>query len=248
MKILPIAILCGLVFGAAGMLSAIWAVLSAIRGEVLTALASAGFSMFCVGFIAPFVKVVPGRVRPRCEFDESGTTIRPDRGVDVPIQIALAGLCIGGGLFALLAPLGRLDIPVPREMRFYLPFVAGVAAALGGVTVWRTFRRGSSKYLHLTPRGFTIAQGWREQSAEWNDVKDVTDSVPGQPTSSSGAVVFVISDDDCLSISAASITPGGHALRQFVGFYWQHPANRAELVDGEAVRGLADGRFDADVK
>ncbi|MDT5336959.1 MAG: hypothetical protein QOD90_2464 [Mycobacterium sp.] len=244
MNALPIAILCGLLFGALGVLATVWTVISALHGDFLTAVATLGFSMFCIGFIVPFAKAVPGRINPRGQFDELGTTIRPDRGVDGPIQVSLLGLFIGGGMFAVLAPLDKLDIPVPREMRLYLPFVAGVAAILAALTVWRTLRRGSSKYILLTPSGFEIAQGWRLQAGDWADVKDITDSAPDQPAATSGAVVFVMSDGSSQSIAAASITPDGHSLRRLVDFYWQHPADRSELTDGRALRRLANEQFD----
>jgi uncharacterized integral membrane protein len=47
------------------------------------------------------------------EFDDAGTTIRPDRGIDIPVLVSLFGLVVAGALIAVLAPLGKLDIPVP---------------------------------------------------------------------------------------------------------------------------------------
>jgi hypothetical protein len=138
MKLLSLAILCAMLFGPLGVLSAFWAVVSIGRGEYLTAVVSIGFAMFCLGFIIPFAKTVPGKVCPRGDFDDEGTTIRPDRGIDIPIQVALLGLVVAGGLFAVFAPLGTLDIPVPEQMRLYLPFVGGVAAVAG--VAWRRSR------------------------------------------------------------------------------------------------------------
>jgi len=84
MKVLPIAILSGLFCLPLGTLSAIWTVLSVGRGEFLTAVVTLGVSAFCFGLIIPFLKIVPGKVTPRVEFDDAGTTIRPDRGIDIP--------------------------------------------------------------------------------------------------------------------------------------------------------------------
>lgn len=245
MKLLRLAILCALLFGPLGMLSAVWAVVSIGRGEYLTAVVLLGFAIFCLGFIIPFAKTVPGRVSPGGEYDDAGTTIRPDRGIDVPIQVSLLGLVVAGGLFAIFAPLGKLDIPVPEQMRLYLPFVGGVAAVAGAPISWRTLRRGSSKYLRLTPDGLAIVQGWRPQSGDWAQVADVTDVAPSQSAPTSSAVVVVMSDGIALTLSAASFTPDGRDLRELVRFYWLHPDRRDELTDGRAVKRLTDGRFAA---
>ncbi|KUI44929.1 hypothetical protein AU197_11680 [Mycobacterium sp. IS-1590] len=194
MKILPIAILCALLAGPVGILAAVWAVISVGRGEYLTALVSLGFSMFCIGFIVPFAKVVPGKVSPVGEFDEQGTTIRPDRGIDIPIKIAVLGLTVAGGLFAIFGPLGMVDIPVPEQMRYAIPFVSAVAAIMGVPILWRTLRRGSLHHLRLTPTGFVIVQGWRPQSGDWTQVTDITDVAPNQTAATPNAIVFVMSD------------------------------------------------------
>jgi len=83
-KVLPIAILSWPLFGAMGSLSLILALRCIARGEFLTAVVTLGASAFCFGLIIPFLKIVPGKVTPRVEFDDAGTTIRPDRGIDIP--------------------------------------------------------------------------------------------------------------------------------------------------------------------
>jgi hypothetical protein len=248
MKVLPLALLCGLVFGTLGMLGAIWTVLSFVRGEVLTAVVTLGVSAFCFGLIIPFAKIVPGNVTPRGAFDGAGSTIRPDRGIDIPVQVSLVGLLVGSALFAVFGPLGKLDIPVPHEMRLYLPFVCAAAALITAPISVRNLRRGSTKYLRLTPEGFEIAQGWRPQRGDWAQVQDVTDEAPGQSAATPNAIVIVMADGSTPTMAAASCTPDGVALRQLVRFYWQHPENRGELTDGRALERLRDEQFDPDVK
>lgn len=243
MKMLPLAILCALLFGPVGILSAVWAVINIARGEFLTAVVSAGFAVFCLGFIVPFSRTVPGKVSPRAEFDPKGTTIRPDRGIDVPLQASVLGLVVAGGLFAIFAPLGMVEIPIPEQLRVYLPFVGATAALIGAPTSWRTFRRGSLQYLRLTPNGFTFVQGWRPQGGDWARVVDVTDASPNQSAPTPSAIVVMMSDKDVLTLPAASFTPEGRALRELVRFYWQNPDRRDELTDGQALKRLADGRF-----
>jgi hypothetical protein len=245
MKVLPIAILSWLLFGAMGSLSLILALRCIARGEFLTAVVTLGVSAFCFGLIIPFLKIVPGKVTPRVEFDDAGTTIRPDRGIDIPVLVSLFGLVVASALIAVLTPLGKLDIPVPAAMRFSLPFVSAVIVLTGAPLLWRNLRRGSTKYMRLMPGGFELAQGWLSHSGDWAEVEDVTDEAPGQTAPTPNAIVMVMADGSAPTMAAASCTPDGVALRQLVRFYWQHPDNRGELTDGRALKRLADERFEA---
>ncbi|MGV0794344.1 hypothetical protein [Mycolicibacterium sp. XJ1819] len=153
MKLLPIAIIGTLFFGPIGLLAAVWAVINIGRGEYLTAVVSLGVAMFGLGIIVPFAKAVPGKLTPRGDFDNEGTTIRPDRYVDIPIQIALFGATVASVLYVIFGHTGVLDIPMPKQMRLSLPFSSAAIAVMGVPMVWRTFRRGCLHYLRLTPLG-----------------------------------------------------------------------------------------------
>lgn len=240
MKLVPIAVICAVLFGPLGVLSVGWAVISVGRGEILTALTALGFAMFCLGFIAPFAKTVPGRVSPRGEFDGEGTTVRPDRGIDIPLQIALFGLILASGLAAIFVPIGIVEIPVPEQMRYALPFVAAVAALMGAPIMWRTLHRGSFRYLCLTPDGFVIVQGRRPQNGDWDQVVDVAEAAPHQTAPTPNAIVVVMADDRVITMPGASFTPEGRQLRQWVRFYWLHPDLREELTDERALQRLVD--------
>ena len=239
MKLFPTAILAWLIFGAIGILCVVLVVRSLVRGAPLTAVAAFGAAAFCFGMITPLVKVVREKVHPIGEFDGEGTTFKPDRGIDIPVLVSLSGLVVASGMITVLAPPGKLDIPIPPFMRYSLPFMCGVLLLTGVPLLWRNLRRGCTKYLRLTPDGFELAQGWHSQSGDWEQVKDVTDEAPGQQASTSGNVVFVMSDDSAPTIAAGAITPEGAALRELVRFYWQHPESRGELTDGRAVKRLA---------
>jgi hypothetical protein len=239
MKLVPLAILCGVLFGPLGVLCVSWAVISLGRGEILTALTAVGFGMFCLGFIFPFAKTVPGKVTPRVMFDGEGTTVRPDRGIDMPLQVALLGLTIAGGLSAIFGPSGIVEIPVPEQMRYAVPFVGAAAAMMGGPIMWRTLRRGSFQYLRMTPTGFVVVQRWRPRSGDWAQVVDVAEAAPNQTASTPNAVVVVMSDDGVITLPGASFTPEGRQLRQWVRFYWLHPDSREELTDERASTRLA---------
>jgi hypothetical protein len=243
---LPLAIVGGLVFGSLGALAAIGAVVAIVHCELLTATVALGMSVFCLGLIVPLFTVVPGRTTPRCAFDESGTTIRPDRRIDVPIQMSLLGLTVASGLFAMLGPLGKLDVPVPTEMRISLPVAAAITAVTSAPILFRILLRGSTKYLRVAPVGFEFAQGWQSHRGDWTEVADITDVAPGQSTETKGAIVIVMSDGTALTFAAGSCTPGGRALREFLRFYWQRPNRRDELLDRRASQHLNDVDFRGD--
>jgi hypothetical protein len=245
MKVLPIAILCGLFCGTLGMLSAVWTVVCIGHGDFLTAAVTLGIAAFCFGFIIPFFKVIPGNVAPRAKFDDEGTTFRPDGCIDIPIQISVLGLVVASALFTIFAPLGKVNIPVPHSMRYSIPFTSAVVVLIGVPLVWRSLRRGSTKYLRLTPAGFELEQGWRSASGDWAQVQDVTDQAPGQHAPTPNAIVMVMADGSAPTLAAGSMTPDGTALRVLVRFYWKRPEFRGELTDGRALKRLADERFEA---
>jgi hypothetical protein len=248
MKVLPIAILSWLLLGPLGALSAIGAVLGVVRGEYVTAVVAVGVSAFCFGLIIPLVKVVRGNVTPHGTFDGAGTTIRPDSGIDIPVQIALLGLVVACALIAVLAPLGKLDIPMPSSVRFSAPFTSGLIVVTTAPMLWRNVLRGSTKYLRLTPDGFEMVQGWRSQSGDWAQVVEVTEAAPGQSAPTPNTIVVVVSDGSAPTMAAASYTPNGVALRQLVRFYWLKPTQRSELTDGRALKRFRDEQFGVDVK
>ena len=236
---LSTAILAWLFFGAIGTVAAILAIRTLVRGEYLSAVVALGGCAFCYGLVFPLIKVVRRKQAPRMEVDDEGTTFRPDRGIDIPVQISLLGAVVACALIVVLVPLGKLDIPVPPAMRFSLPFVSGVIVMAGVPMLWRTILRGSTSYLRLAPDGFEIAQGWRPQSGDWSEVVDVADEEPGKQAPTPNAIVFVMSDESTATIAAGAMTPDGAALRELVRFYWQHPESRGELTDGTALKRLA---------
>jgi hypothetical protein len=237
---LSTAILGWLLFGAIGTVAAFLSVRSLVRGEYLTAAVALGGSAFCYGLITPLAKVVRGRQAPRVEVDDVGTTFRPDRGIDIPVQVSLLGLVVAGALIAVLVPLGRLDIPVPPFMRYSLPFMGAVNVAMGAPMLWRNVTRGgTTKYLRLTRAGFELSEGLRSHSGGWQQVHNVTDEEPGKQAPTPSAIVFVMSDERTATIAAGAMTPDGAALRELVRFYWQHPESRDELTDERALKRLA---------
>jgi hypothetical protein len=171
--------------------------------------------------------------------DEAGTTFWPDRSVEMPLYIGLLGAMTACTVYTLFTPARMVTIPVPHYMRYSLPFTSGVFMLMGVPMLWRYFRRGSTKYLRLTPNGFELEESWRTASGEWDQVKNLTDESSDKKWSTSGPIVFVMSDGSTPTIAANGMTPNGDALRELVRFYWQHPESRDELTDGAAVQRLA---------
>ncbi|BBX68276.1 hypothetical protein [Mycolicibacterium psychrotolerans] len=229
-----VVIIAAVVFGAFGVFTAIVACVQLMRQEVPSAIVAMGATVFCLGFVVPAFKTVPGRVMPRVQSDGRGTTFRPDRGIEIPIQVAMAGALVSSVLILVLLPLGRLAIPVPPNMRYALPFTSAFLVAGIAPMLWRNIRRGSMSYLRLTAHGFEMVQGWRPQGADWAFVKDVASEVPNQKAQTPSTIVFVLSDDTVLRFTASAYTPDGTALRDLVHYYWQHPESRDELTDDRA--------------
>jgi hypothetical protein len=245
----PVKSSAAVVYGAVfcigfGLLCTIWTVVTLKRGEYLTAIVVLGFAGFCFGLIVPFIIIKTGRVTPRGAFDAAGTTIQPDRRVEVLSLLWGLVTVAAMGLFAILFPLGKLDIPVPHTMRFYIPFLGAAGAVMGAPTLWRRVRRGRGTYLRLTADGFEFSKGLSSRHIEWEQVKDVTDKVPGQATPADSAVVILRTDGDAMTLAAGSFTPNGRALRQWVRFYWQHPDHRGELTDRRALERLRNEDFE----
>jgi hypothetical protein len=233
------AIFGWLLLGTIGTLATIVAVRSILRGEYPTAVVALGGSAFCYGLIAPLAKVVRRKQAPRAEVDDVGTTFRPDPGIDIPVQVSLVGSVVASALILILVPLGKLDVPIPSFMRYSLPLMCGVILIIGAPMLWRNVSRGgTTKYLRLTPNGFELSEGWRSQSGDWDQVRNIVAENPAQQTSTPAAIVFVMSDETAPTISAGAMTPDGIAVRELVRFYWQHADHRDELTDGRALERL----------
>lgn len=237
---LSTAVFTWLLLGFVGTVAAIAAVNCVMRGEYPSAVVALGGTAFCYGLITPLAKLVRRKQAPRVRVDATGTTFRPDRGIDIPMQVSLIGGVVAGALITVLAPLGKLAIPIPPFMRYSLPFMGAVIVAMGVPQVWRNVSRGGvTKYLSLTRAGFEFSEGLRSHSGDWDQVKDITDEAPTKQASTSGPIVFVMNDETTPTIAANGMTPGGAALRELVRFYWEHPESRDELTDGRAVERLA---------
>jgi hypothetical protein len=217
-----------------------WAVISVGRGEYLTVVVVLGFAAVCVGLMTSLVLVLRHKVRPRAEFSDEGTTIRPDRVVDgitrwgtLPAYIALA-------TFAIFQPRGKIDIPLPPGNHQYIVIVAAGGALFGVIDVWRAVRPGGVSFVRLAADGFEMSQGSSSMDGAWDDVVAITDRRPDQPPPFRAMVFVKFGEGRTRTQVIDSYTPGGTALRRLVRYYWINPDQRAELTDGRAIERLAD--------
>lgn len=222
------------------LLSTVWAVISLGRGEYLTTVVVLGFALAFVGIEASLILVIREKVRHRVEVDDEGTTIRPDRAVDGLLQWGTIAAVVAVATYAIFAPQGKIDIPVPYGNHRMFVIVAIGVALTGIVNVWQTFRRGGLSFLRLTPDEFELGQGISSVHGEWDEVADIADHRPGKPSPFRATLFVTFRDGRTRTQVVDSYTPGGEALRRLMRYYWLNPDRRAELTDGKAIERLAE--------
>jgi hypothetical protein len=222
------------------LLSVAWMVVALRRGEYFTTVVVLGFALAFVGLEASLVLVIRGKVRPRVEFNSEGTTIRPDRTADGLLKWGTVAAVIAVATYAIFAPQGKIDIPLPYGNQRMWNIVAIGLTLAGIVSLWRTFERGGVSFVRLTPSGFEMSQGSSSMDGVWHDVVAITDRRPEKPPPFR-AMIFVKSRDDRVrTLVVDSYTPGGDAMRRFVRYYWLNPDHRDELTDGRAIERLSE--------
>jgi hypothetical protein len=222
------------------LLSIVWTVISFGRGEYLTTVVVLGFALSFVGLEASLALVLLGKVRPRVKFDDKGTTIRPDRAADSLLKWGTVAVAIAVATYAIFAPQGKIDIPVPYgNQRMWAIVAIGITVA-GIVSLWRTFKRGGVGFIRLTTSGFEMSQGSSSMDGVWDDVVAITDRRPDKPPPLRAMIFVKFRDDRVRTLVVDSYTPGGDAMRRFVRYYWLNSDHRAELTDGRAMERLSD--------
>lgn len=227
------------VFGALDILSIVWTVRSIAHGEYLTAFVVLCFFVSMFALMAYLVVVLRANVRPRVEYGDEATTVRPYRTLDWLTKIGTITAYGAAATYAIFTPMGKIDIPQPPGNHQYLLYLATGGAVWGIFDLWRTFRRGGVSYIRLTPNGFDMSQGSSSVSGVWDEVADVSDRRPGKSPPFRGMVFVVFKEDRVRSLVVDSYTPRGTAMRRLVRYYWMNPERRDELTDGRAAERLA---------
>jgi hypothetical protein len=225
------------VLGVFGALAGAWVFVSLARAEYLSAVVALGAAVFSFGMIAMLTIVASRKVAPRVTRDDSGIVVRPDRRVDALLLTSTFAGFFAMALYAIFAPLGVLNISAPRGNSQYIVFICA-AGALGGVFSLRQIvkQRGTS-CLWMSQDGLVTGNTMTTAQRSWDEVTAIGDR-PRNARRSSGATYITTADGRSRVVPSDWYTPGGHGLREFVRFYWQHPEARAELADGRAAQRL----------
>lgn len=240
MKALVATVFLCIVFTPFGVVCTAWAFAFSVRGEYLSAVVALGFGVFTLGLAALLMIVASRKVTPRVRQDDVGTTVRPDIRVDRLLAASLFGVFTGMAVYAIFTPLGMLDIPVPRGNRRYLLFVCAAAIVVGIFTLRQIIRRRGTSYLRMTVEGLEAGNTITTARRSWDEVIDIADRPKNgrQPT---GSTYIMTTDGQTRTLPTGWYTPGGHALRELMRFYWQHREHRDELVNGPVLDRLLAG-------
>ena len=232
-----------ILFGVVGVLCTAWALVSLTRGEYLSVIVVAGFAVFTFGMVAMMAIVTMRKVTARVEHDDAGTTFRPDGKVDVLLVASTVGAFVAMTVYAIFAPLDMLDIPVPPGNRQYFVFASIAGVLVGLPSLWQILTQRGMSHLRLTAGGVELGNAFSTAARSWDEVSDVADRPPkGRRSSNNTGTTYVTTADGRTRTLASDwYTPGGHALRDLVRFYWQHPEYREELTDGRALDRLRTG-------
>lgn len=207
----------------------IWAVVSGTHRSWATApalLAIAAFWGSIVGYV-----VMSHSAVVRGTFGPVGTTLRPDKRLDV---LAYAMLIVGCLAAVLCLILGLNDTPVyPIAVEYSPQFTLGSAVAAAGLAIALLvlIRRGGISHVTLSSDGFSFTG----TGGRWEDVTAITDHSDNSTSPWTPLVMVMADGTERILAEPGVYTPNGHGLRAFVEFYWRHPQHRFELVNGQAL-------------
>lgn len=227
--------------GAFALVCLVWTFVTVTRDEYLTSVVVLGFAISCSGLVILYVLNRSGKIAPCVEFDAEGTTIRPDRIINLCLWIMLAAGVTGAALFAIFWPRGAIDIPVPHSQRYAIPGGCAGMAVGGVITMVRLASGKERKYLRLTPNGFEFVHGPKSAHGQWSQISDITDQDPNTPSISTPKSITVLTSDgeaSTMPVASNFAANEGEAVRELMRFYWQHPDCRSQLTDGGALQRL----------
>ena len=229
-----------ILFGPFGIFCLGWACIYIVRGEYLSAVVALGFAIFALGLILMLAIIASRKVKPRIQRAEDGIVVRPDRRVDTLLMASTFGAFLAMACYAVFAPLDMIAIRVPRNDVRYFVFACAAATLVGVFSVLQIIRRHGTSYVRMTLDGFELGNTVSTVERSWDEVRDVADRAQNARQPSGTTYISTVGGRTRV-LPSDWYTPGGHALREFVRFYWKHPEDRDELVDGRAV-----GRLDAE--
>jgi hypothetical protein len=230
------AFLC-FVFAPFGVFCTAWTFIFVSRGEYLSAVVALGFAFLTLGLVLMLAIVASRKVQPRVRREEGGIMVRPDRRVDNLLMASTFGGFLAMAFYAIFAPLDMIAIRVPRNDERYFVFACAAAIVVGVFSLWQIIRRRGTSYVRITVDGLELGNTVNSAERSWDELTDVADR-PERARRPSGTTYITSVDGRTRILPSDWYTPGGHALRELVHFYWKHPEDRVELTDGRALQRL----------
>lgn len=233
---IAVAFLC-IVFAPFGIFCLTWTFRFVVRGEYLSAVVALGFAVFTLGLVAMLMSVASRKVAPRVTFGEGAVVVRPDKKVDGSLMASTVGAFVAMTVYAVFAPLAKLDIVVPSGNQRYFVFICAAGVFVGVLSLRQIIGRRGTSYLRLTADGVETGNTMTSVKRRWEEIADVADRAKekDRPT---GTTYLVGDDGRMRELPTDWYTPGGGDVREFLRFYWQHPEHRGELTDGSAAARL----------
>lgn len=238
MKPVTAVAVVAVLFGGFGTFCTIWVFRLLEQDRLPSMFVVAGFAVFGFAILAVRVFLATGSVSPRIDYGDAGTVLRPDPKVDrLSATAVLAGFA-AMLLYAAGAPFGVVALPGIADQRWYA-LASAIGVVIGVPSLARIARHRGMGYLRLTPDGVEHVDPYSRVERRWDELTEVSDQ-PRQQNwlQMAGSTYVTTSDGRTRTLTSDWYTPGGHALRELMRFYWQHPDHRVELTDGRAARRL----------
>jgi len=226
-----------ILFGPFGVFCLAWAFIYVARGEFLSAVVALGFAFFTLGLVLMLAIIASRKVKPRVQREEGGIIVRPDRRVDSLLVASTFGAYVAMACYAIFTPLGMITIRVPLDDEKYFVIACAAAVLVGIFSLRQIIRRRGTSYVRMTVDGLESGNTVSTVERSWDELTEVADR-PQKARQPTGTTYIATADGRTRILPSDWYTPGGHALRDLVRFYWKHPEDRGELADGRALQRL----------
>ncbi len=197
-----------------GVLCAAWTITTLSRGGYLTAPVTAAGAVSLAAFTLWILRMKLGELTVQVTSTPEGTTVRPDRLGDLLIRTAMFSGVSAMAVFAVLQPIGLLDIPVP-PLRALLPAVhvrcrRTVWGGSGGDPCVRSW---IDELPATDTEGLEFARGRHPERGRWDSVQGITDRAPNRPAPKGPSIVMVMRDGGATPTIAVGAIPPRMAAR-----------------------------------
>ncbi|MDS1116664.1 hypothetical protein RD149_23225 [Gordonia westfalica] len=202
------------------------------------------FSLAVCAFLAGVLRErVIERVEPDIDSASGRVALRYDRIYDRLTRVALALAAVGGAVFVVLVPAGKLDLSLTPGQRVFFPVGVGVIVAAAAYGEYAR-RRNGPPTIFTDAETMTHRRTSSRTSFRWADITRIDAERIGSWPKRDVVIIetterekpYVLGDAPCYS-------PGGAALYWMLRFYWLNPDQRDEFTDNRAEKRLLSGDF-----